>query len=63
MQIGERVRVQAYGGEILTRVVVGEVGDTVYISRESEYEAAKKDGREPNSVGFLKKYVIDPARD
>ena len=59
MEIGQKVKVQAYGGEVITRVIVDEIGDTVYLSQEREYDEAKRDGREPNSVGFNKRFIVD----
>ena len=59
MIAGQRVKVQAYGGEVLTRVVVTQVGDIVYVCREIEYGAALEVGTEPKSVGFNKCFVTD----
>ncbi len=53
-----RVKVQAYGGAVLTRILITDGGDTVYVSREEEYEAARKEGREPKCVGFNRQFVL-----
>lgn len=57
MGIGDRVKVRAYGGEVLERRVVGVNKRVVYVSSEEEYQAALQEGREPNGVGFLKEAV------
>jgi hypothetical protein len=49
---GQIVRVRAYGGEILERRVVSDLGRTVVICCEAEYKAATVAGREPEGVGF-----------
>ncbi len=58
MEIGKRVRLKAYGGEIIERRVVAVEGDTVAVCTEKEYAQAAKEGREPLSVGFRREYVI-----
>ena len=58
MQAGQVVQLQAYGSKTLQRVVVAEEGDTVYVCLEKEFEAAKRENREPKSVGFNRRYVI-----
>jgi hypothetical protein len=46
------VRAKAYGGEVLERRVVADLGRTVVICSESEYQTAESEGREPEGVGF-----------
>lgn len=58
MQIGDTVRLKAYGGEIIERRVVAVEGDTVAVCTDQEYAQAAKEGREPLSVGFKREYVV-----
>ncbi len=58
MKLGEQVRVRAYGGKELVRVVVRLDKDTVVVCRQEEYEDARLEGREPMGVGFHLKDVI-----
>ena len=58
MQIGQTIRLRAYGDEVLQRVVVSEVEDTVYVCMQQEFEAAKADNRAPKCVGFNRKFII-----
>lgn len=59
MEPGDSVRVQAYGGEQLVRRVVEVKGDVVLICRDEEFQAAAKEGREPVSIGFKTKDVVE----
>lgn len=52
MEPGSRVRVRAYGGEEIVRRVVDVEPDAVAICKEDEYQAAKREGREPVAVRF-----------
>jgi hypothetical protein len=49
---GQIVTAKAYGGEVLTRRVVTDRGRTVVICAEVEYQAAIREKREPEGVGF-----------
>ena len=51
-ECGQVVRAKAYGGEILERRVVVDLGRTVVVCCESEYQKATAEGREPEGVGF-----------
>jgi hypothetical protein len=46
------VVVREFGGEMLTRRVVEDLGRTVVICCESEFQRAKKEHRKPDGVGF-----------
>lgn len=59
MERGDWVRVRAYGGEIITRRVVEVDGDIIVICRDDEYQAARREGREPVSVGFPRSAIVD----
>ena len=49
---GQLVTVKAFGGVILTRRVVTDLGRRVVICSEAEYRDATDTGREPEGVGF-----------
>lgn len=54
--IGDWVYLRAYGDEIIHRRVVDVKSKgrdtTVYVCRHEEYQAAAREGREPQCVGF-----------
>jgi hypothetical protein len=54
---GQIVEVEAYGGERLKRRVVSDLGDTVIVSAEKEFQAALNGEREPEGVGFPRRDV------
>jgi hypothetical protein len=61
---GTAVLVREYGGRKLTRRVVKDLGRTVVICNEEEYNRAISEGREPDGIGFPRKDVsttIEPS--
>lgn len=52
LERGQVVTAKAYGGERITRRVVRDLGRTVVICSEAEYQSATQEGREPDGVGF-----------
>jgi len=59
MEIGQIVKVRAYGGEELIRCVVRIDKGIVVVCRPDEYKAAQVEEREPMGVGFHKTDIID----
>jgi hypothetical protein len=59
MKEGQLVKLRGYGGEELVRCVVRLEKDVVVVCRPEEYESAQLEGREPLSVGFRVKDVLD----
>jgi len=49
---GQVVAAMAYGGETVIGRVVRDLGQRVVICCEAEYQAAVRDKREPDGVGF-----------
>lgn len=45
-------------GEEIIRRVVAEEGNTVYVTKEEEYQRAATEAREPTSVGFPANAII-----
>jgi hypothetical protein len=58
MAEGMAVKVVADRGEILNRVLVSVENDIYFVSKPEEFEAAKKEGREPICIGFRREYVV-----
>jgi len=58
MQIGQIVKLRAYGGEIIERRVVAIEADVVAVCTDKEYVEAKQEGREPLAVGFKREDVM-----
>lgn len=57
MRKGQQVSVmEAFSGQQLKRVVDWDNG-YVFVCREEEYEKAKKEQREPNTIGFPMEFV------
>lgn len=54
---GQVVKVQTYGGERVTRRVVSDLGRTVIVCIEDEFQQAKRESREPGGVGFPRRDV------
>lgn len=55
---GSKILVRAFDGKVLERIVVADQGEVVIITKEEEYDAARREGREPLAVGFKKKDII-----
>lgn len=65
MTKGQLVTVRLYGGGTAIRRVVAVKRDVIVICAEEEYEAAEREGREPNGLGFPPEDVIgvvEPAK-
>jgi hypothetical protein len=58
LESGDRVKVTAWGGTVLTRRVVSIRGDTVAVCSEEEYQAAKKENRKASAIGFKIEKVV-----
>jgi hypothetical protein len=58
MKSGDLLSVQTFSEGVVKRVVVEVCGNTVYICREEEWERAKQEGREPDAVGFNRRFVV-----
>lgn len=51
-QPGELVRVRAFGGKELIRRLVAVRQGIALVCNDEEYQAARKDNREPTCIGF-----------
>jgi hypothetical protein len=58
-EIGDNIRVKAFGGKEIIRRIIDRRKNTIYICTDYEYEKSKIEKREPIAVGFHIKYVID----
>lgn len=52
METGQLVKVRAYGGHELPRIIIKVEKDVVVVCSPEEYRLAKMQGREPLGVGF-----------
>lgn len=52
MELGTIVEVNAYGGEVLKRRVVDDLGKTIVVCNEAEFQKALKEKRQPSGIGF-----------
>jgi hypothetical protein len=52
MTAGQMIEVKAYGDVILQRIVIKALTDTVIVCNPNEWEAAMREGRVPEGVGF-----------
>jgi hypothetical protein len=48
---GQAVKVATYGGDVLERIVVTDLGRTVVVCSKAEYEAAAREKRQPEGIG------------
>ncbi|MDP2728932.1 MAG: hypothetical protein Q8O55_00390 [Dehalococcoidales bacterium] len=59
IELGKKVKLRAYGGQEIVRLVVDQKNETVYVCTENEYKKARQERREPICVGFNIKYVLN----
>lgn len=59
MGVIRTVRLRAYGGEIIERVLLAVERGTVVVCRKEEYEAAERERREPVVIGFPLSDVVE----
>jgi hypothetical protein len=60
LKSGQQVTVNAFGGKLLSRVVVEDRGDVVLICKPEEFELAHTESRSPIAVGFRRRDVVEP---
>ena len=58
LQRGQKVTVNAYGGQTPVVVVVEDRGDTILICRPEEFTRAQAEKRAPTVIGFHKSDVV-----
>lgn len=61
MKRGQKVKVRVYGGAVVERRVAETTDRLIYVTAEEEYQAARREGREPNAVGFPRDAVLQSA--
>jgi hypothetical protein len=59
MQVGQDVRLRVYGGKEVVRRIVGLNKHSVIICRIEESEKALLEKRQPKSVGFPIRYILE----
>jgi hypothetical protein len=55
----ERIKVRAYGGEVLNGRLIEVRGQTAIVTTDEELAIAKKEKREPICIGFPLSDVLD----
>jgi hypothetical protein len=58
-EVGEIVKVKTFMDGIVERRVTGSRVGTIYLCNESEFQAALKEGREPNAAGFPETDIVE----
>jgi hypothetical protein len=58
LQPGQRVILNAYGGNKISRVVVQDLRSVVMICKQEEYDRATAENRPPISIGFHRMDVL-----
>jgi hypothetical protein len=61
MTVGDEVTLVADKGEVITRTIVSVHDGVYFVCKREEFEASKREAREPVCVGFKREYVLrDP---
>ena len=56
--VSKDVNLLAYGDEVILRTVVSVENGVYFVCKREEFEAAKREAREPRCIGFRKEYVV-----
>jgi hypothetical protein len=59
MTAGKRITVVADKNKVLERVLVSVEDGVYFVCRDEEYDAARRDGREPVCIGFRREYILN----
>jgi len=57
MDKGQQVEVKEYGGNMLIRRVIADLGQTIVVCTEGEFLAALREKRPPDGIGFPRSSV------
>jgi hypothetical protein len=63
MTVGETLTLLSGREVIIKRTLVSVENGVYFVCKLEEFEAAKRDGRNPVCIGFRKEYVLDPKND
>ena len=58
MIVGKQVTVVAARDEILSRILVSVENSVYFVCKSEEFEAARREGRQPICIGFRREYVV-----
>ena len=58
MRQGQAVRVKAFGGVVLQRIVIMSLTETIVVCHPDEWKAAAREGRRPEGIGFPVSSVV-----
>lgn len=56
----QRVTVREYGGRIVEKVLVREMGNVLMVTTPEEWNSSQVEEREPVTVGFRREYLVGP---
>lgn len=59
MTAGELLTLVSDGDVIIQRTLVSVENDLVFVCKEDEFQAARRENREPTCIGFRQEYIID----
>jgi hypothetical protein len=54
---GKEVTLISYGGKLINRVVVKDLGSVLLVCKTCELEQARTEKRDPICIGFKKEYI------
>lgn len=60
MITGQTLSVVMDGDIVAERRLVSVENDVFFVCKDEEFEAAKREGREPICIGFKSEYVVTP---
>jgi hypothetical protein len=58
MRPGQRIKLRAFAGIVIERIVIQRLNEVVVICQPEEWHAARREGREPSGVGFPVSAII-----
>ena len=61
MTTGELLTLRADRGEVINRVLVSVENGVCFVCKPEEFEAAKREQREPICIGFRPEYIVEEA--
>jgi len=59
MADNKEITILADRDEVITRTVVSVENDMYFVCKKEEFEAARRENREPVCIGFRREYVLD----
>ncbi len=60
MTAGQVLTLVSYNDVVITRRLVAVENGLLFVCKNEEFEAAKRENREPVCIGFRPEYLVDP---